>query len=75
MKKIKFYGVVSTSKKVSEVARTKDSKGRWTSEVQSVSRPIDILVTSDFTNRIDALNDIKAQASKLGTLKFTSAFK
>ena len=75
MKKTKFYGVVSTSKKVSEVGRTKDSRGRWTSEVQSVSHPIDILVTSDFTNRIDALNDIKAQASKLGTLKFTSAFK
>lgn len=75
MKKTKFYGVVSTSKKVREVVRTKDSKGRWTSEVQSVSRPIDILVTSDFTNRIDALNDIETQASKLGTLKFTSAFK
>ena len=75
MKKTKFYGVVSTSKKVREVVRTKDSKGRWASEIQSVSRPIDILVTSDFTNRIDALNDIESQAAKLGTLKFTSAFK
>lgn len=75
MKKTKFYGVVSTSKKAREVARTKDSKGRWSSEVQEISRPIDILVTSDFTNRIDALNDIEAQAAKLGTLKFTSAFK
>ena len=75
MKKTKFYGVVSTSKKVREVVRTKDSKGRWTSEAQEISRPIDILVTSDFTNRIDALNDIEAQAAKLGTLKFTSAFK
>lgn len=75
MKKTKFYGVVSTSKKAREVARTKGSKGRWTSEIQEISRPIDILVTSDFTNRIDALNDIESQAAKLGTLKFTSAFK
>ena len=75
MKQKKFYGVVSSSVKTTKVEYKKDKLGRIVAEQVGTKRPVDLLVTSDFTNRLDAIGDIKSQASKLGgQLKFIGAF-
>jgi len=63
----KFYGVLSSTKKVKE--RGADGK------ISDVKKPVDYLLTSDFSDRSDAVRDIKTQAKVLGGgLKFIRAF-
>lgn len=69
MKK-RYYGVASTTRKEIQNVRKKDSKGRWTVSMEEVSKPVDIILFSDFENRMDAIHDIKQQAKAYGKLKF-----
>lgn len=65
----KYYGVVATTKKVSQRVRSQDEKGRWTSSLEEANVPVDVLVISDQTDRMAAMQDIEDKAAKLGKLK------
>lgn len=65
----KYYGVVSTTKKVSQMVRSQNGKGHWISSVEEASVPIDVLVISDQPDRMAAMQDIEDKAAKLGKLK------
>ena len=65
----KYYGVVATTKKVSQMVRSQNEKGHWISSMEEANVPIDVLVISDQPDRMAAMQDIEDKAAKLGKLK------
>lgn len=70
-----FYAIVSTTRKSFENKPVKDAKGRWTVEKTEVKTNVDVVITSPFRKKLDAVADIKDKAAKLGTIKYIGAFK
>lgn len=70
-----FYAIVSTTRKSFENKPVKDAKGRWTVEKTEVKTNVDVVITSPFKKKLDAVADIKDKAAKLGTIKYIGAFK
>lgn len=70
-----FYAIVSTTRKSFENKLVKDAKGRWTVEKTEVKTNVDVVITSPFRKKLDAVADIKDKAAKLGTIKYIGAFK
>ena len=70
-----FYAIVSTTRKSFENKPVKDAKGRWTVEKTEVKTNIDVVITSPFRNKLDAVADIKDKAARLGAIKYIGAFK
>lgn len=70
-----FYAIVGTTKKGFENKRVKDSKGRWSVEKTEVKTNVDVIVTSPFRDKFEAVADIKEKAVGLGTIKYIGAFK
>lgn len=70
-----FYAIVSTTRKSFENKPVKDAKGRWTIEKTEVKTNVDVVITSPFRKKLDAVADIKDKAARLGTIKYIGAFK
>lgn len=70
-----FYAIVSTTRKSFGNKPVKDAKGRWTVEKTEVKTNVDVVITSPFRKKLDAVADIKDKAAKLGTIKYIGAFK
>ena len=70
-----FYAIVSTTRKSFENKPVKDAKGRWTVEKTEVKTNVDVVITSPFRNKLDAVEDIKDKATGLGAIKYIGAFK
>lgn len=70
-----FYAIVSTTRKSFENKPVKDAKGRWTVEKTEVKTNVDVVITSPFRNKFDAVADIRDKAARLGTIKYIGAFK
>lgn len=70
-----FYAIVSTTRKSFENKPVKDTKGRWTVEKTEVKTNVDVVITSPFKKKLDAVADIKDKAARLGTIKYIGAFK
>lgn len=70
-----FYAIVSTTRKSFENKPVKDAKGRWTVEKTEVKTNVDVVITSPFRKKLDAVADIKDKAARLGTIKYIGAFK
>ena len=70
-----FYAIVSTTRKSFENKPVKDAKGRWTIEKTEVKTNVDVVITSPFRNKLDAVTDIKDKATGLGAIKYIGAFK
>lgn len=70
-----FYAIVSTTRKSFENKPVKDAKGRWTVEKTEVKTNVDVVITSPFKKKLDAVADIKDKAARLGTIKYIGAFK
>lgn len=70
-----FYAIVSTTRKSFENNPVKDAKGRWTVEKTEVKTNVDVVITSSFKKKLDAVADIKDKAARLGTIKYIGAFK
>lgn len=70
-----FYAIVSTTRKSFENKLVKDAKGRWTVEKTEVKTNVDVVITSPFQKKLDAVADIKDKAARLGTIKYIGAFK
>ena len=70
-----FYAIVSTTRKSFENKPVKDAKGRWTVEKTEVKTNVDVVITSPFRNKFDAVADIRDKAARVGTIKYIGAFK
>lgn len=70
-----FYAIVSTTRKSFENKLVKDAKGRWTVEKTEVKTNVDVIVTSPFRDKFEAVADIKDKAASLGAIKYIGAFK
>lgn len=70
-----FYAIVSTTRKSFENKRVKDNKGRWSVQKTEVKTDVDVIVTSPFRDKFDAVADIKDKAASLGVIKYIGAFK
>ena len=70
-----FYAIVSTTRKSFENKRVKDKKGRWSVEKIEVKTNVDVIITSPFRNKFEAVADIKDKAASLGSIKYIGAFK
>lgn len=70
-----FYAIVSTTRKSFENKRVQDKKGRWSVEKTEVKTNVDVIVTSPFRNKFEAVADIKDKAASLGAIKYIGAFK
>ena len=70
-----FYAIVSTTRKTFENKLVKDEKGRWTVEKTEVKTDVEVIITSPFRNKLDAVADIKDKAASLGAIKYIGAFK
>lgn len=70
-----FYAIVSTTRKSFENKPVKDAKGRWTVEKTEVKTNVDVVITSPFRKKLDAVADIKDKAARVGTIKYIGAFK
>lgn len=70
-----FYAIVGTTKKGFENKRVKDSKGRWSVQKAEVKTNVDVIITSSFRNKFDAVAEMEEKAAGLGTIKYIGAFK
>lgn len=70
-----FYAIVSTTRKSFENKRVKDKKGRWSVEKTEVKTNVDVIITSPFRDKFEAVADIKDKAASLGAIKYIGAFK
>lgn len=70
-----FYAIVSTTRKSFENKRVQDKKGRWSVEKTEVKTNVDVIVTSPFRDKFEAVADIKDKAASLGAIKYIGAFK
>ncbi len=70
-----FYAIVSTTRKSFENKRVQDKKGRWSVEKTEVKTNVDVIVTSSFRDKFEAVADIKDKAASLGAIKYIGAFK
>lgn len=70
-----FYAIVSTTRKSFENKPVKDAKGRWTVEKTEVKTNVDVIITSSFRNKFDAVAEIEEKAAGLGAIKYIGAFK
>ena len=70
-----FYAIVGTTKKCFENKRVKDSKGRWSVEKTEIKTSVDVIITSSFRNKFDAVAEIEEKAAGLGAIKYIGAFK
>lgn len=70
-----FYAIVSTARKSFENKRVQDKKGRWSVEKTEVKTNVDVIVTSPFRDKFEAVADIKDKAASLGAIKYIGAFK
>lgn len=70
-----FYAIVSTTRKSFQNKRVKDKKGRWSVEKTEVKTNVDVIITSPFRNKFEAVADIKDKAASLGAIKYIGAFK
>lgn len=70
-----FYAIVSTTRKSFENKRVQDKKGRWSVEKTEVKTNVDVIVTSPFRDKFEAVADIKDKAANLGAIKYIGAFK
>ena len=70
-----FYAIVSTTRKSFENKRVQDKKGRWSVEKTEVKTNIDVIITSPFRDKFEAVADIKDKAASLGAIKYIGAFK
>lgn len=70
-----YYGIVGTTRKGFENKRVKDSRGRWSVEKTEVKTNVDVIITSSFRNKFDAVAEIKEKAAGLGAIKYIGAFK
>ena len=70
-----FYAIVGTTKKGFENKRVKDSKGRWSVQKTEVKTNIDVIITSSFRNKFDAIAEMEEKAASLGAIKYIGAFK
>lgn len=70
-----FYAIVSTTRKSFENKRVQDKKGRWSVEKTEVKTNVDVIITSPFRDKFEAVADIKDKAASLGAIKYIGAFK
>mgnify|MGYP001290570691 CR=1 FL=1 len=70
-----FYAIVGTTKKGFENKRVKDPQGRWSVQKTEVKTNIDVIITSSFRNKFDAVAEMEEKAAGLGTIKYIGAFK
>ena len=70
-----FYAIVSTTRKSFENKRVQDKKGRWSVEKTEVKTNVDVIITSPFQDKFEAVADIKDKATSLGVIKYIGAFK